>query len=179
MNDCKIIKWPVRNSGLNNTDTKALGMPFVFDDGGRAAAGHKGHAGDCCCRAIAIATGLPYGEVYKSINKLAKRERLSIRRLKSSAARTGVHKDTVRNYMSILGWAWKPTMLIGQGCKVHLRSEELPAGRVIAAVSKHLVAVIDGVIHDTYDCSRGGTRCVYGYFVKEPQVSDELNVTAD
>jgi hypothetical protein len=25
-------------------------------------------------------------------------------------------------------------------------------------------AVIDGVIYDTPDCSRGGTRCVYGYF---------------
>jgi hypothetical protein len=27
--------------------------------------------------------------------------------------------------------------------------------------------VIDGVIHDTHDCSRGGTRCVYGYWRKE------------
>jgi hypothetical protein len=24
--------------------------------------------------------------------------------------------------------------------------------------------VIDGVIHDTHDCSRNGTRCVYGYY---------------
>jgi hypothetical protein len=31
-------------------------------------------------------------------------------------------------------------------------------------VSRHAVAVIDGVIHDTYDCSRGGKRCVYGYW---------------
>jgi len=28
------------------------------------------------------------------------------------------------------------------------------------------VAVIDGVINDTYDCSREGTRCVYGYWEK-------------
>jgi hypothetical protein len=26
--------------------------------------------------------------------------------------------------------------------------------------------VIDGVIHDTFDPSRGGTRCVYGYWIK-------------
>jgi hypothetical protein len=34
-------------------------------------------------------------------------------------------------------------------------------------VSKHYCAVIDGVIHDTSDPSRDGTRCVYGYWIKE------------
>ena len=57
-------------------------------------------------------------------------------------------------------------MAIGQGCKVHLRADELPTGRLIVAVSKHITAVIDGVIHDTHDCSRSGTRCVYGYFTE-------------
>jgi hypothetical protein len=28
-----------------------------------------------------------------------------------------------------------------------------------------LCAVIDGVIHDTFNPSRGGSRCVYGYWV--------------
>jgi len=27
-----------------------------------------------------------------------------------------------------------------------------------------MAAVIDGVLHDAYDCSREGTRCVYGYY---------------
>jgi hypothetical protein len=40
----------------------------------------------------------------------------------------------------------------------------LPNGRLIARCSRHLVAVIDGVIHDTHDSSRDGTRCVYGYW---------------
>jgi hypothetical protein len=55
-------------------------------------------------------------------------------------------------------------MQIGSGCTVHLRPKELPAGRLVVSVSKHLTAVIDGVIHDTHDCSRRGTRCVYGYW---------------
>jgi hypothetical protein len=55
-------------------------------------------------------------------------------------------------------------MQIGSGCKVHLRDGELPTGRLVVFVSKHYTAVIDGVIHDTYDPSRAGTRCVYGYF---------------
>jgi len=57
-------------------------------------------------------------------------------------------------------------MKIGSGCKVHLSSNELPDGRLIVKVSKHITAVIDGVLNDTYDCSRNGTRCVYGYFKK-------------
>jgi hypothetical protein len=63
-----------------------------------------------------------------------------------------------------LGWTWTPTMAIGQGCRVHLRSDELPGGRLILSISRHVVAVIDGVTHDTYDPSRGGARCVYGYY---------------
>jgi hypothetical protein len=58
-------------------------------------------------------------------------------------------------------------MRVGSGCRVHLRADELPPGRLIVRVSKHVAAVIDGVIHDTFDCSRGGTRCVYGYFTPE------------
>ena len=57
-------------------------------------------------------------------------------------------------------------MRIGTGCKVHLKSDELPIGRIIVRLSKHVCAVIDGVINDTYDCSREGTRCVYGYYKK-------------
>lgn len=68
--------------------------------------------------------------------------------------------------MAEIGWKWVPTMQIGQGCKVHLDPNELPSGRLIVSVSKHLTAVLDGVIHDTYDPSRDGSRCVYGYFQK-------------
>jgi len=67
-------------------------------------------------------------------------------------------------FMAELGWLWTPTMSIGSGTRVHLRADELPAGRLIARCSKHYVAVIDGVIYDTADPSRGGTRAVYGYW---------------
>ena len=49
---------------------------------------------------------------------------------------------------------------------MHLAKDELPNGRLIVRVSKHITAVINGVIHDTHDFSRDGTRCVYGYFTK-------------
>ena len=141
-------------------------MEIVFDDGGRIAAGHHGTTGDCVTRAVAIATGKPYREVYDSINEAAGNERHGSRKRGLSSARTGVHKATWRKYISSLGWKWTPTMGIGTGCKVHLRPEDLPSARLIVSVSRHLVAVIDGVIHDTHDPSRGGTRCVYGYFTR-------------
>jgi len=138
---------------------------FVCDDGGRAEAGHAGKAGDCVTRAIAIATGKPYREVYDAINGLAANERSSRqRRGRRSSARNGVFKQTYRRYLDRIGWRFTPTMGIGTGCQVHLRGDELPTGRLIVALSRHLTVVIDGVIRDTHDPSRGGTRCVYGYF---------------
>jgi hypothetical protein len=143
-------------------------MRYVFDDGGRSAAGFKGRSGDCVCRSIAIVTGKPYLEVYQEINAIAQTERPNSKRRKGkrSSARDGVFKATMHRYLKDLGYQWVPTMKIGQGCKVHMRQDELPPGRLIVNLSKHTTAVIDGVIHDTHDCSRDGTRCVYGYFVK-------------
>lgn len=139
-------------------------MNFFYNDGGRSEAGYKGNANDCATRAIAIASGKPYQEVYDEINALAKLERKSKRKRTKSSARNGVHKATVKKYISSLGWQWTPTMEIGSGCKVHLNADELPSGRIIVNISKHITAVIDGVVHDTYDVSRDGKRCVYGYW---------------
>ena len=138
---------------------------FVEDDGGRAAAGYRGYAGDCVARSIAIAAQLPYRTVYDALNLAAKDEAPGTR---TSSARNGVARPTIRRFMTGLGWEWTPTMRVGSGTTVHLCPEELPLGRLVVSCSKHLTAVIDGVIHDTHDPSRGGTRCVYGYWSKPP-----------
>ena len=145
-------------------------MKFVYNDGGREAAGFKGAVGDCVCRAIAIATERPYKEVYDLINEYGKKERMGKHQRSRSSARNGVYIKTERKIMQDLGWEWVPTMLVGQGCKVHLTDGELPKGRLVVSVSRHATCVIDGVIHDTYDCSREGNRCVYGYYRKKPEV---------
>jgi hypothetical protein len=141
-------------------------IPFVYSNGGRVPCGFKGKiAGDCVARAIAIAAQMPYAEVYAALNQAAGKERPRGAR-KRSSARSGVQKPTYRAYLESLGWTFTPTMFIGSGCRVHLRSGELPQGRLIVSLSGHLAAVINGVLYDTHDCSRGGTRCVYGYFKK-------------
>ena len=93
-------------------------------------------------------------------------ERKSKRRSGRSSAREGVYKATVRRLMDNLCWRWVPAMGIGTGCRVHLRADELPPGLLIVSLSKHVAAVIDGVLFDSHDCPRGGTRCVYGYWTK-------------
>lgn len=141
-------------------------MNWVYNDGGRADAGYKGTTGDCVCRAIAIAAERPYQEVYDLINEYGKRERTGKRKSGKSNARTGVYRQCIDKVMRYYGFEWHPTMTVGSGCKVHLRDGELPMGRLVVNVSKHIVAVIDGVINDLSDCSRDGMRCVYGYYAK-------------
>jgi hypothetical protein len=142
-------------------------LKFQYNDGGRKAAGCQGKTGDCVCRSIAIATKMPYAYVYMLLNEQTQQQRITKRQPKRGSARTGIYKTTIKRMMEMLGWKWTPTMQIGSGCKVHLRDDELPMGRLVVSVSKHMVAVVDGVIQDTHDCSRRGTRCVYGYFSKD------------
>ena len=167
---------------------------FTYNDGGRKAAGYKGHAGDCVARAIAIAANLPYAEVYDTLAKGMGTQRVTKRTGKRSAsARDGVtvKRKWFKDYMATLGFRWVPTMAIGTGCTVHLTAQELPTGRLVVSVSKHYTAMIDGVINDTHDprrevhCSEAyrdpipkgywthdnklmhhiERRCVYGYWI--------------
>jgi hypothetical protein len=75
-----------------------------------------------------------------------------------------VSRKWFKDYMLSLGFTWTPTMTIGKGCTVHLRPDELPPGGLVVSLSRHYAAVIDGVVHDIFDPSRDGTRCVYGYW---------------
>tara|TARA_R110000824_G_scaffold21078_5_gene78848 strand:- start:1795 stop:2331 length:537 start_codon:yes stop_codon:yes gene_type:complete len=166
-------------------------MDFVYSDGGRAAEGFKGKAGDCVVRAIAIATEQRYVAVYEALSEGCRTQRKTKRSKAKGSARNGVNvkRKWFRDYMAAIGWTWTPTMGIGTGCRVHLADGELPIGRLIVSVSKHYTTVIDGVIHDTYDPQRPvldlygyppvldadgslrnpvigttGGRCVYGYW---------------
>ena len=107
---------------------------------------------------------MPYQTVYDLLNENSSLERITKRRVKQGSARDGRSQYTTRRVLEHLGWKWTPTMQIGSGCTVHLRDGELPMGRLIVSVSRHMVAVVDSVIRDTHDCSRQGTRCVYGYW---------------
>lgn len=129
-------------------------MRHVYDDGGRSAY-FSGTCGDCAVRAVAIATESDYKQVYDELFAIC-----------GASPRNGVSREAIDAYMQRIGWHWHSTMRVGSGCTVHMKANELPSGRIVCRLSKHVAAVVDGVLHDTYDCTRGGTRCVYGYWHK-------------
>ena len=147
-----------------------MAVNFQFNDGGRAAY-FKGQAGDCVTRAVTIASGLDYKEVYDTLAEGNASQRKSKRTPKRTrSARHGVNtkRKWFKDYMRSLGFTWVPLMFIGSGCNVHLHKDELPTeGRLVLSLSRHVAAYVDGVLHDTHDCSRNGTRCVYGYWKYE------------
>ena len=164
-------KNPVQSGVTSKLATATESNYFKYNDGSRDNYFKGKDAGDCVIRAIAIATDKDYLEVYKDIkeqNKLyAENHRDYVaKEIKRNgpSPRNGVWKEVYKPYIKSLGWWNCPTMGIGTGCKVHVNPEELPKGRLILNISRHLTAMIDGVVNDTYDCSRQGTRCVYSFF---------------
>jgi hypothetical protein len=141
-------------------------MTYQYNDGGRQAAGFKGKAGDCVARAVAIASGRPYAEVYARLAEGTGSQRAGKKGKRAASARSGINvtRKWFKDLMTEWGFVWVPTMTVGSGCKVHLRADELPAGRLVVSVSQHYTTMIDGVIHDTWNPDRGGDRCVYGYW---------------
>lgn len=128
-------------------------MKFVYNDGGRSKYFRAKQVGDCVVRAAAIATQRDYKEVYDIARKISK-----------STPRNGLSITHTKRLMETLGGKWHATMTIGSGCRIHLRDGELPMGRIVCRLSTHVVAVINGIVNDTYEDDRNGTRCVYGYW---------------
>ena len=128
-------------------------MKYVYNDGGRSNY-FKGDANDCVVRAIAIATNRDYKEVYNQVKKII-----------GYTPRNSVKINDTKKVMKELGFKWESKMSIGSGCTTHLVESELPTDKVIVCkVSHHLTCIKYGVINDTFDCSRDGSRCVYGYW---------------
>ncbi len=115
-------------------------MDFVWNDGGRAASGYVGVTGDCVTRAIAIATGKAYRDVYRALGDAS---------LKSP--RNGVAADVADFFLGKHGWR----SLDGFGREFVV--SDLPRGVVVLHLSRrnetgqHLCTVIDHVVHDTWN----------------------------
>jgi hypothetical protein len=152
---------------------------WVKDDGGGRASGiarapgRKDAVGDCVTRAIAIAAEMPYREVHNALilatvhhlyaggdnDYWGKRDR---RRggVRAFDPDHGCRDSVYGPYLKSLGWVH----VTPKGMR--LRADQLPRGRLIVQIHRHLVAVIDHVIHDTHNCGRAGLVRVDGYWIK-------------
>jgi hypothetical protein len=144
-------------------------LPFVRDDGGRHAARFipSGDVGDCVCRSIAIASGRPYTEIWEALalgnatQRRSKRTHPAHHGVRSASMGIYVKRKWLKDYMRSLGFKWVPAIKVGQRDRMYLH--DLPTGRLVVEIHRHNVAVIDRVIHDTYDTPQ--KRIVYGYWV--------------
>ena len=135
-------------------------LEFKYDDGGRRKY-FKALTGDCVVRSIAIATGIDYKEVYGEM----------ARRFKAAGyAKTG-NADAVGNDGSGRGWdiqqgtlrafGFAPSTQVLRGRRsVESAWDEYgyQHGKCIVITRRHALAVVDGVVHDTWDSrqTRGG-----------------------
>jgi hypothetical protein len=154
-------------------------VQFVFNDGGREASGFNEPAtGGCVVRAIAIATGKPYREVFHALQN-GLRHQIEVERLCSlkygikgdyrptATPPGGLCGHVFGPYLRWLGWEYVVRPVGTNGKPLRLRDGALPSGRLIVLLSNHLVAVIDGTLHDTFNSALRGQRPIYGYFHKK------------
>ncbi len=127
---------------------------YKFNDGGKSATTLKGNS-DCGVRAVAIACQLDYMTARHLLKEFSNKGKLGSRAISS-----GIYKEDMSETLSSLGWTWKSAPKF-EGRKA--RYSDLPSGRHIARMSKHYAAVVDGVLHDSWDSSE---KMVYGYWSK-------------
>ena len=141
-------------------------LPYVEDDGGRSKYFRAKEVGDCVCRAITIASGRDYKEVYDALREITKASRAK----RKGNPRSGVftQRTGFKRMMKDLGFTWTSLCSIGQKESSHLFSDEMPLkGRHVCSAHRHYIALVDGVVHDTWDSrydSFGFPRRIYGYW---------------
>ena len=112
---------------------------FHATDGGRASSRRQRQKNDCAVRACAIATGLPYDQVYNELAALGRR----------------CGRGTDRKVL--VGWLRQRATYQAFQAVAGQRRLDLEAfrktigatGSWVARVAGHVTAVIDGAIHDT------------------------------
>lgn len=143
-------------------------MEFKYSDGGRAKAGYRGKAsGDCFVRAVAIALDLPYDHVYSIVAERCNKTNPRKKKRRNHPAK-GIYREFADKILEEFGWEWVPTVMPGGRNYPKLRACDLPDGPIVARVSRHFCAVIDGTVYDDHDPTRGGKRLVYGYYRRRP-----------
>jgi hypothetical protein len=121
-------------------------LPWEYDDGGRRAAGYKGNTGDCVTRAITIAAGGDYRPTYEEITDRKRRyeQQCPGSTGRVITARWGAPWEVVQKLATELGGTWHSPTPDGA----------IPTtGRVIVAQDKHVFAVVNGIVRDTFNAT--------------------------
>jgi hypothetical protein len=110
--------------------------------------------GDCVTRAIVMATGLDYQEVWDELTRRKKGPSN-----KRGTASSGMPHDISREYLNELGWTY---VSFHHGEK--FTYENLPE-ECIVDLPGHYTYVKRGIVYDAYDCRGKRRRKLEGYYV--------------
>ena len=134
-------------------------MRYHYNDGGRRDAGFKGETGDCVTRAIAIATGTRYRQVYRELTELTK----SMTGGLETSVASGCSNAVAHRYLIDLGWSVVPTP------NRYLKDAPRDQRILVKLTERHDVAVINGTVHDSWDSrvsrrTKCGSPKMAGYY---------------
>ena len=149
---------------------------YRYDDGGRAAAGFKGDTGDCVVRAIAILTGVPYADVYR-------RTATAMRHGGYSASgngyrhkpRRGLHpRMSARTIQSLVKTSYGLRRVnLGRGPRPTYTEAWLLHGDCLVGTARHISAIVDETLCDTFD-SRIYDARMYGGSAAEERKAQSI-----
>ena len=131
---------------------------YRYDDGGRAAAGYRGKTGDCVVRAIAIYGGEDYLAVYRTMAEHMKRNGYAASG--NAYATRERNRKAPRRRGQLTARRVQDRVLEAYGFrKVRLPAGERPTnteahrryGDCVVGTTKHVAAIVDGALRDTFD----------------------------
>jgi hypothetical protein len=151
------------------TDAIAPRPRIAINDGGRMRAGFKDEPyGGCVVRAIVIATTKPYREVFDELKAACTFYHAWPRERWRPNPDRGMAPSIYGPYLVALGWEWIEI-------KKQLRWFELQhAGRIVVDLRGHLLAMIDGTVHDAFLSWKGRREVLGIYRPKAARVVEEL-----
>lgn len=100
---------------------------------------------DCVIRAILKATGQTWPETFDGLCRLARQE-----------CRMPNDKPVYNQYLRHLGFEMQKMPRFPDNTRYTVRefADANPIGTFIISIANHLTVIIDGVLYDTWDCSR-------------------------
>lgn len=147
MNDIRISTMGVCEH-RNGTETRyVLQYPFRFSDGGRSLSKRPRQKNDCTVRAVAIAREMDYDSAYD---------------LLADAGRKCARGFHLPEWLNDQSWAVKIPFQARKGehrMNPATFCESYTDGRYICRTAKHVFAVIDGVLIDSWE--QRPDRCIY------------------
>lgn len=132
-------------------------LSYIYDDGGRSEYFDHSHVGDCVVRAFAIASKSDYMDVYRLATHISY--------IRNEEEMFSFATPSLQLIGKIYGFSFKPIKkkkrkkieaayeLYGDGVYTLTYEEEVGVS--------HSVAIVDGVVRDTWDCRKEDNPKVY------------------